>query len=123
MIYTGLHRHLYTHNALIEKHGKHMCVCTCTYTHTHTERERIFNSAEEKAYEGHSNLKPRASIHPEPRCGEREMAFSKNCSATSQGYLLSSLWIFGNRVSCPQTQHMAKDDLELLMSLSVPPPE
>lgn len=99
MIYTGLHRHLYTHNALIEKHGEHTCVYACTHTHTHIERERIYNSAEEKADEGHSNLKPRASIHPEPRCGEREKAFSKDYSATSQTYLLSSLWIFGNRVS------------------------
>lgn len=58
MIYTGLHRHLYTHNAFTEKHGEHTRVCACTHTHTHTERERIYNSAEEKAYEGHSNLNP-----------------------------------------------------------------
>lgn len=96
-------------------------MCAHAHIHIHTQKERIYNSAEEKADEGQSNLKPRASIHPEPRCGEREMAFSKDCSATSQGYLLSSLWIFGNRVSCPQTQHVAKDDLELLISLSVPP--
>lgn len=119
MIYTGLHRHLYTQNALKEKHGEHTCVCAFTHTHIHTQKERIYNSAEEMADEGHSNLKPRANIHSEPRCGEREMAFSKDSSPTSQGYLLSSLWIFGNRVSCPQTQHVAKNDLELLPSICV----
>lgn len=90
-----------------------------SHIHIHTEKERIYNSAVEMVDEGHSNLKPRASIHSEPRCGEREMAFSKDSSATSQGYLLSSLWIFGNRVSCPQTQHVAKNDLELLPSVCV----
>lgn len=116
MIYTGLHRHLYTQNALKEKHGEHTCVCAFTHTHIHTQKERIYNSAEEMADEGHSNLKPRANIHSEPRCGEREMAFSKDSSPTSQGYLLSSLDFLETG------SHVLKLSMWLRMTLSFCPP-